>query len=169
MRVDKPRGKKLFSEEQQFRQWWLWLLFGGTLLSVIIGNIISPPSPHMMKTGEGIAAILVGTGIPMLLMLFLYITRFETTVTDEGVYFRWWPFQKKFTEIKWDEVIEASAREKLITGLGVKYQIGFGWNHQVSGQKGVELTLRNRKLWIGTCKPERFVEAIREARPEVLR
>lgn len=166
MRVEKPAGKKLFSEEQQIRQWWFWSILIGVCLLALVGTLLSKGQMHVQKSrmSEWVS-LLIGLGIPMVNVICFYIARFETVITDEGVYIRWWPFRKKYKEFRWSDIRQTSWSEKGMLSLGAKYHIGYGWRYQVSGRKGVELEMGSSKVWIGTTKLDRFLDAIKTARP----
>lgn len=168
MRVEKPAGKKLFSEEQQIRQWWFWTILIGVCLIAAIAGVVAKGQVQVRKSQMPDWAVsLIGLMIPLANVICFYIARFETVITDEGVYIRWWPFRKKYKEFRWSDIRQTSWSDRSSLSLGAKYHIGYGWRYQISGRKGVELDMGSSKVWIGTTKLNRFLDAIRTARPEM--
>lgn len=163
MRVEKTSGKKLFTEEQKFRQWWFWLLLTGIFLLVVIGNynmLISQDRNHpQFERGVAIATII----IPILNLLFFYIYSLQTVITEEGIYYRWRPFRKKYTVIRWSNLHKVTVKDRLLRGLGAKYQLGYGWTHKVNGKKGVEIESGGNRVWLGTQRLEAFLYALEKA------
>ncbi|QEC45445.1 hypothetical protein [Pseudobacter ginsenosidimutans] len=163
MRVEKPLGKKLFSEDQQFRQWWLWLIIIGVFVMVVAGNysILMARERNYPKFEREI--VIFATIIPLLNLLFFYIYSFQTVITDEGIYYRWRPFRKKYKEIKWNNLLRVAVKDRFMKGLGAKYQLGYGWTHQVSGKKGVEIEAGGSRVWLGTQRMDALLHALEKA------
>jgi hypothetical protein len=89
-----------FEEEQQFRQRWVYFVY--VLLFALLGLFIYADieqiifgKPFGDKPASNFVLLLVTLFILTLLVL-LYQTKLETLITDEGVCFRWRPFQKAY-------------------------------------------------------------------------
>ena len=163
MRVEKPTGKKLFTEGQQFRQWWLWLLIIGVFVLVVIGNYSILVSKDRNFPKYERTVVIVAMIVPLLNLLFFYIYSLQTVITDEGIYFRWYPFRKKYRAITWNNLHKITVKDRFMRGLGAKYQLGYGWTHQVSGRRGVEIEAGGARLWLGTQRLEAFLHALEKA------
>lgn len=108
-----------------------------------------------------IGPLMIAVGMAMLWMY--YAARLETIVTNEAVYYRFYPFNmdyniktpeqiKSFEMVKYNPLIDYG-------GWGIRYnEKGKAFN--VSGDKGVQFTLSDRALLIGTQNPEKFMEAL---------
>ena len=153
-----------FYEEQRMRQWWLLLLIGGIaalqwwgfvqqiLLGRPWGN--KPASDWMMV----LSWLLIGIGLPL---LFLYVCLI-VTVTDEAVHIRYRPFMKR--TIRLVDIAQADALTysplRDYGGWGLR-----GWGarkaYNVSGNRGVELTLRDgSSVLIGSQRADELARAI---------
>lgn len=163
MRVEKPTGKKIFSENQQFRQWWIWLIIISVFVLVLVGNysMLVSKDRNFPKYERTVA--IVAMIVPLLNLLFFYIYSLQTVITDEGIYFRWYPFRKKYKAITWDRVHKIIVKDRFMKSLGAKYRLGYGWAHQVGGRKGVEIEADGTRLWLGTQRLQAFLRALEEA------
>jgi hypothetical protein len=137
---------------QQFRQSWLWfLLVSSTIISVlpILVFAIKGDMPLM----EGVAGIGVIMLVTALNLGAFYWTRFETNISDKGISYRWWPFFRKFTELKWEDVEYVAMRKYSNFKFGYHSNKEFGKVHNVDGVNGYQVVLQNgKKYFFGTQK-----------------
>ncbi len=157
-----------FREEQGFRQWWLWLIVGSSVVllwwgfvqQIVIGEPWGDnPGPDWLTVLLWLA---IGLGLPILFLLLKLIV----TVTDEAVdiYFR--PITRRTIQVS--EISEVKSRTysplREYGGWGIR---GFGSKraYNVSGDRGVELTLTDgRIVMIGSLRPDDLARAIDDAR-----
>ena len=172
MQPDEP----FYSEKQRFRQWWLWLLI---LIVSLIGPIVflwaifqqvimeSPignnPTSDLVLIILGLFfGIGFGIGIPLL----MYTTGLDTEVKEYGVCIRFRPFHRKWVVFCFESIQIAEALTyspvKDYGGWGIRYgRKGKAYN--VSGNKGVLLTLKDRKnVLIGSKNHEALCSSITE-------
>ena len=162
-----PNGPFYF-ERQRFRQWWLWMLvLIGPAISVwaIFQQLVmgSPfgnnPAPDYVLV---VLVVIVGGGLP----LFMYSTGLDTEVRDCGTCIRFRPFHRKWVVFGFESIQKAEASTynplKDYGGWGIRYgRKGKAYN--VSGNKGVLLTLRDGKnVLIGSKNHEVLCSAINE-------
>ena len=160
-------NKILFSEQQKFKQWWLWvILLGinsififGIFKQVILGEQFG--DKPMSNTG-----LFIGFG-GMLLLTILFLTfKLETIIKEDGIYFRFFPIHIAFRKYTWDKLVKVYVRKyNAITeygGWGLRLGIfGKGNALNVSGNKGLQLEILNKSnLLIGTNKPEELTEIL---------
>jgi hypothetical protein len=160
-----PNGP-VYSERQRFRQWWLWVLvLIGPAISVwaIFQQLVmgSPfgnnPAPDYVLV---VLVVIVGGGLP----LFMYSTGLDTEVRDCGTCIRFRPFHRKWVVFGFESIQKAEASTysplKDYGGWGIRYgRKGKAYN--VSGNKGVLLTLRDGKnVLIGSKNHEVLCSAI---------
>jgi len=94
-----------------------------------------------------------------------------TEVRSDGIYLKFVPFHFKFKyypygEIKSYEVTEYKPIREY-GGWGIRYRLN-GKAYNVYGNKGIQLTFKNnKKLLIGTQKPEEFYLAIQKASKQI--
>ena len=158
-----------FTEEQRFKQIWVWAIvilasalpWIGLFIQVILGNQIGDnPAPDLLII---VFWILFGIVFP----LMFYSTRLITMVKEDGIYLRYIPFHFKFKIYPLDEINKFEARKYRpiyeYGGWGIRY--GFkGMAYNVYGNMGIQLTLKNKKkVLIGSQKSDEFYEAIVKA------
>ena len=161
--------KILFSEQQKFKQWWLWLiLFGinGLFLFGIFKQIIGGQqfgTKPMSNTG-----LIIVTGLTFLLTFLFRNFRLDTIIKKDGIYVRFFPFHRKFRHYAWDILTKSFVRQySPITeygGWGLRLGLfGKGTAFNISGDKGLQLEFaNNKKLLIGTKKPSQLTETLKK-------
>lgn len=156
-----------FSETQKFRQWWLWFILA--VIKVAMGFFIVTQvlvgKPFGSNAVDNIA-LLAGFLFMMILSFLFFIMKLETRISDSGIAVRFYPFQLKFRNYKWEDLEEAYLREyspiSEYGGWGMRYSlVGKGRALNVSGRMGLQLVFKNgRKLLIGTSKPEDLMQIL---------
>ena len=135
-----------FKEVQYFRQWWLWALMIFSMVTVVLLFLVLGLKELQQGKPEMLKALVVVAGLPLLNILAFYYACLETRITDEGIYYRWRPFFRKFSFISWSQVEEASIRKYSFMKFGCSWQKGYGKVHNVDGDKGIQLRLTNGKM-----------------------
>lgn len=155
----------LFREEQSMRAPWLWLVIGsveglqwwGFYQQVVRGE------PWGTKPAPDWALVVLwlafGIGLPL---LFLYL-KLIVTVTNAAVEVRYRPFVAR--TIRLSEIAQAEARSyapiREFGGWGIRGGLHGTRAYNVSGNRGVELTLRDgRTLMIGSQRADELAQAI---------
>src|SRR5688500_15451727 len=149
----------LFKERQRFRQIWLWVLllgvnalvFYGFIRQVFFGRTFGDDP----SSNSELAIVLA---LVMLITLFMYSIRLDTSIFKDGIYYRFLPFQRKFKKIEWQSVSKAYLRQyrPLIEygGWGIRFGPN-GRAYTISGNKGLQLVFESgKKMLLGTHKPE---------------
>lgn len=151
----------LFSEQQKFKQWWIWLLL------FVLNGIFAYGIYQQCYKGEAFGdnptsdtGLLIGFGVILLITLLFYIMKLQTIIKDDGIYVRFFPFQIAYRKYTWDKLTKIYVRQyNPITeygGWGIRFGLfGKGNALNVSGNKGLQLEIVNKSnLLIGTQKPE---------------
>ena len=161
--------------ERQRIQWWLILLMI-VLLNVpfITGCIIQlgMGKPWGDKPMSNTMLIIVTVLVALFTIGFSFI-HVETVINKEGVWVRVFPFRPRFKLTPWDYISEAVVRKMNLLrdkrGIGYKLaarrigpkgirMVGRS-TYNLSGNYVLDLTLKNnRKILIGTRKPEEMTE-----------
>ena len=158
-----------FTEEQRFRQWWLWAIviipcaipWAGFIIQVIMGyEFGNNPAPDWIVI---LFWLLFGIGLP----IFFYSTKLITQVKPDGIHLRFFSLHRKFKFYPYDKIekFEVSTYRPIYEygGWGIRYGYG-GKAYNVYGNKGIQLILKNKKkVLIGSQKSEEFYEAIVKA------
>jgi len=145
----------LFEEKQRFTQVWVWLillgingLFAFAFFYQIIGGKPFGDKP-MSDSG-----LMVSIFISLVLSILFYLIRLETVINEEAIYVRFFPLQRKYKKINWDNIEAAHVR----TYSPIREYGGWGLRmgaYNISGNKGLQLELKDgSKLLIGTNKTE---------------
>ena len=159
--------KILFSEQQKFKQWWLWLILlviDGTFILGIYKQVILKEQfgdKPMSDTG-----LFIGLGGVLLLTLLFWKFKLQTMIKNDGIYVRFFPIHIAYRKYTWDKLVKIYVRKySPITeygGWGLRYGLfGQGKALNVSGNVGLQLiTVHNFKILIGTHKPEEIKEIL---------
>lgn len=156
-----------FTETQKFDQWWLRLLLlfvnafiaYGTYKQVVLGVPFGdqPTSNSLLLCIFFILVLFTGV---------LLFTRLETLIREDGVYVRFYPFQRQFKSYKWNQI----ARYAVVVykpirdygGWGLRIS-GSGTAITTAGDEGLQLEFHNGKhLLIGTRNPAGMKAALNE-------
>ena len=158
-----------FREEQVFRSWWMWLLIGGIAVlqwwgffqQIIRGKPWgNKPAPDWMMV---ILWLAFGIGLPV---FFLY-AKLMVMVTETAVDVHFRPMTRRTISIAEITHVETRTYAPLSEygGWGIRYGRGGKRAYNVSGNRGVELTLANgRKVMIGSQRTDELAQAIEDAR-----
>jgi hypothetical protein len=158
-----------YSEEQRFRRSWVWgivivvavLGWWAFVQQIVLGKPFGEnPAPDW---GVWLLWLVIGIGLPA---LFVFI-RLLLEVTTDAVVVRYRPLVRRSIPLADIEQVKVRTYNALreYGGWGVK-----GWSrknmaYNVSGDKGVELTLRDgRRVMLGSQRPEELAEAIEKQR-----
>ena len=161
----------VFTEVQRFRQVWLWALLLAVSLPLLglfgygmVKQLVldqpwgSKPMSDTALLIVGSLTVLSGLGLPLL----FFAMKMATVVGRTGISLRFLPFGKE--EIAFADIAEAAARSYSAIGeyggWGVRSG-GKGKAYNVSGDRGVQLVLRNgTRLLIGSQRADELAGAI---------
>lgn len=159
-------SKVLFSEKQQFTQWWLWLII--FILNAFFVYAMYQQIIMDEKIGDNPlsnrALLFVSLGF-LLFSLFFIVLKLETEIREDGIYVRFFPIGIHYKHIPWDTIQKAEIRtyRPLLEfgGWGIRYGDGKALN--VSGKIGLQILFKDGgKLLIGTQKPNELGKIISE-------
>ena len=148
---------KVFKEEQRFRQVWLMVLLGFSLLvpvSLIINEYIKDNTS--MTTNEFLGSLIIIASV-----LLIFIFKLSTRIDEKGIHYQFFPFHFSIKTLLWSEITKAEVRTYDPIGEYGGWGLRYSFNKKkgnavnVSGDIGIQLTLKNgKKLLIGTQKKE---------------
>lgn len=146
--------KPLFTEDQRFNQWWLWvLLLASSTVTIIIlyKEFLDSTSTH-----SSLSTLVI---LFLVILLFVFL-RLKTTITQKSIHLAYFPFAWKtinINDINSMEVINYG----FVGGWGIRLWTSYGTVYNVRGNKGLHIKLKNGKqLIIGTQKPEELEKVI---------
>jgi hypothetical protein len=151
----------LFQEIQKQDQKWIWYLaimvFGLVLFAFVQQVIFKRPFGTHPAPDWAFSIFFL---IPVLFLILLLRTEMRTTICDEYLSFSYRPFFKKEKVFRWEDIQKCYVRiyspVKEYGGWGIRPAIHKkrGKAYNVSGNKGIQLELKNGELvLIGTRKP----------------
>ena len=158
-----------YNEVQRFKLWWAWLGVAALnilLLYAIVQQLILG-KPFGTKPAPDYVLVIVELFL-LLLLVFLITIKLKTRITDTGIYYRFYPFQFKETEIEWHELRDVYMRQYNsfyeFGGWGIRIgsaKTGRAINTSASSNTGLQLQFNDGKLLlIGTAKPEEVRQII---------
>lgn len=148
----------IFEERQSFRQLWLWLLIGPILLfSMIISWLLK-------KEADPLLPVILSNIVILFVIILFIILRLETRIVDEGIFYRFFPLQRKFRSIKMAEIEKLEVIKynpiRDFGGWGIRYGLK-GRAYNVSGNMGLMIYRKDgKRILIGTRKPDGLREVI---------
>lgn len=161
------KNEILFTESQRLTQWWIWLILlgiNGLFLFGVFKQIIGGQQfGDKPMSNEG---LLISTGLIMALTLLFLNFRLDTTIKQDGIYVRFFPFHIKVKYYTWDSIKKSYVRQYSALaeygGWGLRLGLfGNGKAYNLSGYNGLQLEFTdNKKLLIGTNKPDELTEAL---------
>ena len=159
----------LFAESQRFKQWWVWLMLLGFNSLFLFGVYKQVLGGHQFgdkpMSNEG---LLFATVFNILLTISFYLFRLKTQIKTDGIYVRFFPFHLSFKHFSWENISKSFVRQYNplgeYGGWGLRFGLfGKGKAYNVSGDQGLQLVFSdNKKLLIGTQKPEELEETLNE-------
>lgn len=137
-----------YTEIQKFRQPWLWAIL---LLSLCVG---------LYRNQMGLWVI----GFVAVILWFMQL---ETVISEQGISYRWFPFQIRPSLIRWSEMEKVTVRSYAplaeFGGWGIRYS-WLGTAQTVSGNNGIEIRKKSKKrfLLIGTRNPDQIRQVLQQ-------
>ena len=153
-------GTIVFSETQQFRTTWLWAIL---ISCVLISTAVTVAIVMADETNRLQATITLVIIVPLeALMIYLfYVVKLQTIVSTEGIFYRWWPFLKKYSFIERQEIERIEQGISPALSYGFHNIPGYGSVHNTGPGKGLIFILKNhRRIFIGTQKLNSFQLAV---------
>ena len=156
----KINGDILFKETQHFRVQWLWWLIGLCILTST-GVTIALAIADKQKSAEPWIVLAIMIPVEAAVLYFFYITRLETVISTEGLFFKWWPFQPSYKFISPLQIKKAYLRTGPKLSYGCHWSFRYGTVLNLAPGKGIQLTLKNgRRFFLGTQKSSAFQTAL---------
>lgn len=174
MDAAQPNDFALFVEEQRFRQWWLWVImiapvavaWYGFWEQIIGGQPFgNNPAPDWVIW---LGWLLAGIVLPWLLCSASLRVEVSSGSVRIGFVTPLLPLFRKSIALKQIGGAEAVTYRPIrdYGGWGVRYG-GNGWAYSVSGNRGVQLKMKEgHDILLGSRQPERLAAAIQRAMAE---
>ena len=107
--------------------------------------------------------ILISLSIILIISALLYFTNLETRLDEYGITLRFFPFQRVYYYVKWEELESVHLRKykaiKEFGGWGIRFNFVGGKAYTIKGNEGLQLVLKSgKKFLIGTQKAKEMNE-----------
>ena len=150
----------MFKEEQYFRTKWLWGVIIFSML-LCVGILLGLAVTDKEKTKEAWLSLAIVIPLEAIIAYLMFITKLQTVVTTEGLYYKWAPFQRSYKFIPGANIKANELRAGPALSYGYHWVPGYGKVHNVGPGKGIQFTLNNgKKIFIGTQKQSAFENAV---------
>ncbi len=91
--------------------------------------------------------------IPTPLLLGLLFIRLDTIITEEGIFYRWFPFTRNYKMILWDNIQEVFILEMKNTGFRWRFTNKYNESHFPGSQYALIIQMKSgKKKLLGTRK-----------------
>jgi hypothetical protein len=148
----------IFNETQRFRQVWVWAI----LLSVTVAGIASVSYAVATQPNLSFVDVLVPMALLLLVNALFYSLKLTTRITESSLSFRFKPFLGnriyRFEDLESMEITSYSGLKEF-GGWGIKWN-GSYWSYTTGGTHGILIKTKDKKLLLGTQKPEEAKQAI---------
>jgi len=146
LKADETSGAFLFEEKQSFPEWLIILLVAvvfWTLAIILIAGLTGPSE----KRGDIWLALAISMPVEILLIMLFRSMQLEKIITSNGFYFRWKPWHKSYRYIEKETIETFAVRRFPFMSYGMGWIPGYGRYHNASSGEGLQLYLRNGKLF----------------------
>ncbi|MQG18778.1 MAG: hypothetical protein FI687_03265 [SAR202 cluster bacterium] len=158
----------MYQEYQKIRSWWIRipiLISSLFCIYICLQQILFSQSLTDSATTDIIVVVIIliiGIGIPA----FVQLVRLETTIQEQNLNVKYWPFHLKPIKFAIIDIKKAEAITynpiKDYGGWGIRYGIK-GKAYTLNGNKGVLLTFNNtQKILIGSQNHKKLCASINE-------
>jgi len=161
--------KILFTETQQFRQWWVWLMMlalnGFFVYGIYQQVVLKVPFGDNPASDEG---LYIGFAIILAITLLFWVMKLQTQVKEDGIYVKFFPIHFRYKKYTWDNLSKVYVRTySPLTeygGWGIRLGLfGKGNAYNVKGNQGLQLEIPGKaNLLIGTQQPEALQAVLTE-------
>ena len=158
----KQQGEILFQETQNVKGslWWRIQII---LSFFVTGVLIALGVTGRLQKQELFIVLLIVVLVFALIFYPLSVTRLHVKVTTEGIFYVWKPFQRKGNFIAKEAIGKFTLRKIPVLQYGVHWLPTYGWIHNVSSRRGIELYLKNgKKILLGVKNYTAMKEAMEQ-------
>lgn len=146
-----------FYEKQKFKSILLFaflilleFLFIYASLEQVVAN-----KPWGLKPTNSFLFIFLTLLIPTPLLIGFYVARLETIINEDGIFYRWAPFKKKYRMIDWKSITEINIIDVGSAGFTWRFSSKYGEVQYTGGGYGIQIKMKSgRRRLLGTHKPE---------------
>ena len=146
-----------FYEIQRYRNFFVLLLLvvvEGYLLYMIFEDVMGDKLWGSKKY-ESWRLIAITALLPTPLLISFFIVRLETIVTEEGIFYRWFPFKRNYNMVLWEVVKEVFIVDTKQVGLRWRFTNKYNETNFPGSDFALLIQMKNGKTkLLGTRKAE---------------
>jgi len=146
-----------FYERQRYKNIALIIIFivAEIVLSYYILDEVLTDNLWGSKKNIGWLIIIGTILIPTPILLGMILIRLDTIITEEGIFYRWFPFQKNYQMILWENVQEVFVVDMKNVGFIWRFRNKYDETNFPGSEFALLIQLKSgRKKLIGTRKAE---------------
>lgn len=144
-----------FYERQRYRNLTLLILLiavESVLLYFILEDVIGDKLWGSTRQNSWLL-IAITLLIPTPLLLGFVFIRLDTIITEEGIFYRWFPFSRNYNMILWDNIKEVFILEMKNVGFRWRFNNKYDESHFPGSQYALMIQMKSgKKKIIGTRK-----------------
>lgn len=144
--------KTIYTEKQEFRQWWIWLLLSPLVivtLYIVIKQLIM---------GEAVGdnplpdyGVIIFAVFAFAMVFFIWYLQLRTRIDERGITLNYRPVLKR--QYDWNDIEKTEIVNYGFVGYGFRWWPKHGWIYNVGGSMGLKIYLNSGKHFIiGTQK-----------------
>lgn len=142
-----------YYEKQKFNKWYIWVALAIPFIIFLFGAFTGK------LQGQEKNSMLIATVIVAFVFVLFLFTKLETRIDEAGITIRFFPFQRVYYYVRWDEIESAHIRTykpiREYGGWGLRFSFKNGKAYNVAGKHGLQLVLKSgSKFLIGTQNNE---------------
>jgi hypothetical protein len=154
-----------YYEVQKFNKWWMKLIIAVPIIIFIVGIALGKT-----QSEQGTPMLIASVVVIFIAVLF-YFTKLETRLDETGITIRFFPFQRVYYYVKWEELESVQVRKynpiMEYGGWGLRYSFRNGKAYNIAGNQGLQLVLKSgKKFLIGTQKQTELTQYLAKLKAE---
>lgn len=160
-------GASVFTEQQRFRVKVFWYVL---IPAMILSYGVTLPGLWGDDWQGALMAVAIMTAIFVPIILGVLLGVLHTRIDQEGVHYKYAPFQRKYRTIKWTEMKRVYVKQYDAFGdyggWGIRWGAD-GWLYNMQGNMGLMIhKTKGTDILLGTQKPEEMERIMLEHVPE---
>lgn len=146
--------KTVYTEIQQFRQWWIWLLLSPLIIvtfyvlikQIALGEVVGDnPLPDW--------GVMLFALFAFVIVYFIWYLKLETRIDEHGISMTYRPVFKR--QYAWKDIERTEIVNYGFVGYGFRWWPKHGWIYNIGGKMGLKIYLKSGKHFIiGTQKEQ---------------
>jgi hypothetical protein len=146
-----------FYEKQKFNNFWAFaiLLIVESIFAYFSIRYIVAHKPFIFSTFSQWPFVIFTLLGPTLMLVFYQITRLETIFNDDGIFYRWMPFSRRYKMIQWEAIKEVALIQTNDSWFNLWLSKRYDKINFLGGKFAVILVMKSgKKRILGTQKAE---------------